>query len=213
MWITSDTPFNAGKCSASVVGIAAAVGHHDSGMHFHQRGQLLFAYKGCMSITLADKKYILPPTRVAWIPSGVGHCAKMHGTIEYRSIYTSDGFLILSSMFDDICILTMTPLLREVMERIAFWPEDTNVGLAANQHLLAVLVDELELAKTAPMLLLLPNDRRLSGLSALVDNSYFMPTLSELTSKSGASDKTIVPIKARKQVVAQNRVENFTNLS
>ncbi len=192
MWLTSNDTFDADSFSADIVGIAAAVGHHDSGMHSHQKGQLLFAYRGCMSITLSDRKCILPPTRLAWIPPGISHRAQMHGTIDYRSIYIRLGYLALN--YHDICIVSVSPLLREVLERIAFWVTEVDLNQPANKNLLAVLVDELNAAESEPMLLSLPKDRRLQGLNKLLEDAYCLPGLGALADQVGASDKTITRI-------------------
>lgn len=47
--IEENTQFDADKLTANVVGIAADVGKHDSGMHHHHKGQLLYAPQGCMT--------------------------------------------------------------------------------------------------------------------------------------------------------------------
>ncbi len=50
--IEDNTRFDADAIAASVVGIAADVGKHDSGMHEHKKGQLLYAPQGCMTFAL-----------------------------------------------------------------------------------------------------------------------------------------------------------------
>ena len=52
--INEKTQFDADKISNCVVGIAADIGKHDSGMHQHKKGQLLYAPQGCMSFALED---------------------------------------------------------------------------------------------------------------------------------------------------------------
>ncbi|MGU3239039.1 AraC family ligand binding domain-containing protein [Photobacterium damselae subsp. piscicida] len=59
----------------------------DSGLHKHDKDQLLYAPFGCMNITLDRQKLLLPPTKAAWIPANTIHCAKMTNVVEYRSIY------------------------------------------------------------------------------------------------------------------------------
>lgn len=86
-WLQAHTPFDPDHHDAPVIGIAATLGDHDSGMHQHQRGQLLFTRKGCTRITLAQQLCLLPPSRAAWIPAGVAHRAVMQKSVDYRSIY------------------------------------------------------------------------------------------------------------------------------
>ncbi|QSE75644.1 AraC family transcriptional regulator, partial [Aeromonas media] len=42
-FILPDHPFDPDQLTGSVIGIASALGWHDSGLHRHQRHQLLFA--------------------------------------------------------------------------------------------------------------------------------------------------------------------------
>jgi hypothetical protein len=53
-FILPDHPFDPDQHDGSV-GIASALGWHDSGRHQHQRHQLLFAQAGCMTIELDDQ--------------------------------------------------------------------------------------------------------------------------------------------------------------
>ena len=42
-------PFDPDRLPAPVLGIAAELAEHDSGLHWHQRSQLLYAPQGCSS--------------------------------------------------------------------------------------------------------------------------------------------------------------------
>ena len=85
--ITPDTHFDADAIDAKVVGIAAELGQHDSGIHQHNKGQLLYAPQGCITLTLEKAICILPPTKAVWIPPGTMHRAQMTNVVAYRSIY------------------------------------------------------------------------------------------------------------------------------
>ncbi|MCQ8200653.1 AraC family transcriptional regulator, partial [Vibrio parahaemolyticus] len=50
--IETNTQFDADKLTAHVVGIAADVGKHVTGMHQHHKGQLLYAPPVCMKFAL-----------------------------------------------------------------------------------------------------------------------------------------------------------------
>ena len=65
--------FDPDSFDAEVIGLATSLGDHDSGSHMHQRGQLLFARRGCIRITLADRLCLLPPLRAVWIPPQTLH--------------------------------------------------------------------------------------------------------------------------------------------
>lgn len=88
-WLEAAASFNPDAFAAPVIGIAAVLGNHDSGLHRHQRGQLLFTQQGCTRITLDNQLCLLPPTRAAWIPGGLPHRAVMQQAVDYRSVYVS----------------------------------------------------------------------------------------------------------------------------
>ena len=66
--ISETIEFDADSLPAPVIGIAAELGQHDSGIHHHVKGQLLYAPQGCITLTLESAICILPPTKAVWIP-------------------------------------------------------------------------------------------------------------------------------------------------
>lgn len=90
-------------------------------------------------------------------------------------------------------VLTVSPLLREVLERIAVAAFNTDWQQGPNANLLAVCLDELAIAPRELTLLPLPIDRRLRHLTEL----EMLPPLYELARYSGASAKTISRIFQR----------------
>ena len=123
-WLFPSDHFNAEQQAQPVVGIASRLVQHDSGWHRHGRGQLLFAVAGSIRINLPNATSILPPIRVAWIPSGIPHQVTIRSEVDYRSIYLDE--TRIASPLDGVTILAMTPLLREVFERISLQPFDTD---------------------------------------------------------------------------------------
>ena len=86
-FILPDHPFDPDQHDGSAIGIATALGWHDSGRHQHQRHQLLFAQAGCMTIELDDQVCLLPPTRAAWLPAGLPHRVLMRGVVALSLIH------------------------------------------------------------------------------------------------------------------------------
>ncbi|AWK43670.1 MULTISPECIES: helix-turn-helix domain-containing protein [Photorhabdus] len=190
-WLSRDDSFDPDSFGVPVVGIAAELGQHDSGFHQHEMGQLLFTQQGCINITLADHLCILPPTRVAWIPPRIIHRAEIKGSVGYRSIYLDVNRI--GYLAEHVEVLEVTPLLREVLERIALAPFNTDWLQGSAANLLAVCFDEIHLAKREPTLLPLPFDRRL----ARIPMTTLPPTLKILAMNIGASEKTISRIFRR----------------
>ncbi|WP_114765478.1 AraC family transcriptional regulator [Vibrio rhodolitus] len=190
--IDESTQFNADNLDSPVIGIAARVGRHDSGLHQHHKGQLLYAPQGCMTITLAGVQCVLPPTKAAWIPAQTIHCAKMSNVVEYRSLYLSGEYTNIGG--SDVSILEVTPLLRELIERMSFWVWDKPAD--EMKHTLNLFVEELQQAKPHTLFLPLPQDTRLQAwLDSLQTNNA--PSLNHLSQQIAASSKTISRIFVR----------------
>ncbi|MFJ7285246.1 AraC family transcriptional regulator [Pseudomonas sp. NPDC099000] len=186
-WLDAHTRFNPDRYSASVVGIAATLGDHDSGLHRHERGQLLFTRQGCTRITLAQQLCLLPPSRAAWIPPGVEHRAVMQQSVDYRSIYlTAD---VCAELPQQVCVIEVSPLLRAVLEPIALADFDTDWLQGKFVHLLGLCLSEIRDAKQQSMLLPLPTDKRLAPLLATPE--HLPPELQVLEKQIGASGRTI----------------------
>ncbi|WP_338867885.1 helix-turn-helix transcriptional regulator [Myxococcus stipitatus] len=190
-WLAPSDPFDPDQQAAPVSGIASRLVRHDSGLHSHQRGQLLFAYAGSIRMALPGMISMVPPIRVAWIPPATPHRVLIRGEVEYRSIYLDTTRIVPPT--EGAAILSMTPLLREVFERISHAPFNTDwdKGVAAN--LLAVCLDELRTARREPMLLPVPGDARLSRLNL----DALPPELAELADLVGASARTLTRIFRR----------------
>ncbi len=90
----------------------------------HGRGQLLFAHAGSIRLAMPGQIAVLPPIRVAWIPPGTEHRVLIRGEVEYRSIYLD--LARVAAPAAAAAILLMTPLLREVFERISLEPFGTD---------------------------------------------------------------------------------------
>lgn len=189
--IPADSLFNPDEHDNEIVGIASELAQHDSGSHQHKKGQLLFSLQGSMRITLNDSICLLPPARVAWLPPGVMHRIQIRGVVGYRSIYI--GAPHCSTFSPEVEVLSVTALLREILERIAFadFSMDWKNGAAA--HIWAVCQDEIHRAQRESTLLPLPKDRRLHCLSEM----EMPPLLQKLAASSGATGKTISRIMMR----------------
>lgn len=186
-WLDADATFDADSYDAPVIGIAATLGDHDSGLHQHRRGQLLFTRQGCTRITLAQQLCLLPPSRAAWIPPGVSHRAVMQHSVDYRSIYLTAE--VCAELPQHVCVIEVSPLLRAVLEPIATADFDTDWQQGKFAHLLGLCLSEIAEAAQQPMLLPLPRDKRLAPL--LTTPERLPPEMQTLEQQIGASSRTI----------------------
>lgn len=192
-WLDAHATFNPDRFTALVVGIAATLGDHDSGLHHHQRGQLLFTRQGCTRITLAEQLCLLPPSRAAWIPPGVVHRAVMQRTVDYRSLYLTPDYC--QDLPQHVCVIEVSDLLRATLEPIATAPFETDWQQGKFAHLLGLCLWEIREAAHQPMLLPLPRDKRLKPL--LETPERLPPELQLLEQQVGASSRTISRIFRR----------------
>lgn len=185
--------FDADVYSAHVVGLATSLAKHDSGVHSHARGQLLYTRAGCVRISLADQVCLLPPSRAAWIPPATAHRAVMRDTVDYRSLYFRPD--VSATLPTSVRVIEVSPLLQAVLEAIAMADFEQTWTQGRHAHLLGLCIDEISTARLEPMLLPLPSDRRLSALAARPEQ--LPPALHVLENQVAASGKTITRIFQR----------------
>ncbi|WP_104038088.1 AraC family transcriptional regulator [Vibrio jasicida] len=183
--------FCADEHNGLVIGVAVEVSDHDSGIHFHAKDQLLSSQHGCMTITLEDVKYVLPPMRAAWIPKGVSHNAQSTNVAQYRSLYFDPS--LTERLPRKIRIFDVTPLMRILIERMSFWPFDKPESEQINT--LNLFIEELNDSEDVYLQLPLPKDYRLQSWIAKIDDEAFTaPSLAKLSQLVGASEKTVTRI-------------------
>ncbi|MFK3705884.1 AraC family transcriptional regulator [Klebsiella sp. NPDC088457] len=186
-WLDAHAAFNPEALNNAVVGVQSALGSHDSGSHRHSMAQILFTRQGCVRLTLNDGALLclLPPTRAAWIPAGMRHRAEMKNIVDYRSVWFQPARF--PALPQRPAILNVGPLLRELLERMAASPWESDWESGTGWHLAALCEAEIGAAAHEPMMLALPQDRRLAAL----DGHALPPTLQALAADCGASEKTI----------------------
>ena len=192
-WLEANALFNPDDLHNRVIGVCSALGQHDSGSHLHRMGQLLFTRQGCVRLTLNNGALLclLPPTRAAWIPACIDHRAEMKSIVDYRSIWFHPTHY--PALPRHPAILNVGPLLRELLERIAASPWDSDWQNGIGWHLAALCEAEMCSAAQEPMMLALPQDKRL----ALLAGDALPPPLQQLAVRCGASEKTISRIFRR----------------
>ncbi|WP_166223799.1 AraC family transcriptional regulator [Pseudomonas atagonensis] len=186
-WLDAHATFDPDHFAQPVIGIASTLGDHDSGLHRHRRGQLLYTRQGCTRITLAEQLCLLPPSRAAWIPPGVSHRAVMQQSVDYRSLFLLPEWC--RELPQQVCVIEVSSLLRAVLEPMAFADFATDWQQGKHAHLLGLFLSEMAETTQQPMLLPLPQDKRLAPL--LARQEQLPPELHVLERQIGASSRTI----------------------
>jgi AraC-like DNA-binding protein len=126
--------------------------------HSHSKGQLLSLQSGLAIFETTAGVWMLPPGRCCWIPPGCRHSMRSCGTIDGWSIYLAAP--LCNSLPTHPAILSLSPLLKEIVSRISEWKQNPPTS-EFRQHLLTVLCDEIRNAAQQPLHLPMPSDRRL----------------------------------------------------
>ena len=85
--------------------------------HSHQRAQLVYASQGVMAVNTRSASYVIPPHRAVWMPGGVEHRIEARNTVKMRTLYIARSEI--ENLRHDVCVLQITPLLRELVYSFA----------------------------------------------------------------------------------------------
>jgi AraC-like DNA-binding protein len=157
--------------------------------HSHCEDQLLFASEGVMTVDTQQGVWVVPPLRAVWIPAGTVHSVAMSGRVSMRTLY----FLpkLCRSLPRKCLVINISSLLRELILH-ACNRKRLSRRIAAERHVIEMIVDELKVVESIPVQLPHPSDPRAKRLvKALLDSPGNEWSLDELCAECGASKRTI----------------------
>jgi len=94
--------------------------HLVTGWHSHDMHQIEYAVGGVVEVETAAAHYLLPPQQAAWIPAGLEHQATMRPEVRTVAVMFDPRLVPLAG--DRARILTVSPLIREMMLHSLRWP-------------------------------------------------------------------------------------------
>lgn len=165
--------------------------------HSHPWAQVALSNTGVIRMSAAHSTYLVPPTRALWIPPGIEHVVNVLEDAEICTLYVHPAARFTSDAatpfvtWPECRVLEVSPLLRELVMHL-----DREPGkLAASereQHLTALVLDELRRAAPVRLGLDLPREKRLRALcEAVLDNPLRHTTLEGWSRQAGASARTM----------------------
>jgi AraC-like DNA-binding protein len=168
--------------------------------HSHPWAQVVFSTTGVCRVNAEQHSYIVPPSRAVWVPAGVEHAVTVVERAELRTLYllepaAGSGPAALDGHAEgdwSRCrVLEVSPLLRELVLRLAAEPGDTPAG-TREAHLARLVCDELAQARPVPLGVELPVDKRLRALcEAVIDDPLRHDRLDGWAGEAGASVRTV----------------------
>lgn len=155
--------------------------------HRHNWGQLNCPRKGSIRVSVAGKMWIVPRYRAVWIPPGIEHEVVMLGHVEFHAMYIKPSVSPLP--LDECAVVEVSPLMRELVNALA---DDAIAQARRRQTAMHLLVEEIREARSLPLGLPLPDERRLRALCmAIMEDSGSENTLEDWAPIVGASPRTL----------------------
>jgi len=159
--------------------------------HSHRRAQLVYASEGVMAVNTRSASYVIPPQRALWMPGGVEHRIEARSGIKMRTLYILQSEI--RSLPREVCVLQITPLLRELIVEAVAAGIDYEPG-SPLARIMSVILDQIRTQPVVQSLKLpLPADPRLLRIvQALIDNPADPRELADWAKEVGASSRTLV---------------------
>jgi AraC-like DNA-binding protein len=180
--------------------VAWAEGYTWRGRASEEWGQLLFPSRGTLTVHTETGLWVVPFHQAVWVPAGVRHDVEVAGGVALRALYLHPTALpARRGRLPEVCrVVEISPLLREVLRRVLRL-RTLDRRVAAERHLLAVLLDEIivlsgDLPRHLTMPLDLPMPRDPRGVRAaewIRAEPAARHTLAEAARAAAASPRTL----------------------
>ncbi|QHF03175.1 MULTISPECIES: helix-turn-helix transcriptional regulator [Pseudomonas syringae group] len=160
-------PWDVDSVSRPVVALSATSVTKDweNARHQHRKAQLIYSLRGILNCEIEDGVWIVPPQCAIWIPGDLPHAARGTGETECYCLFVEpDAAPDLPKV---CCTISVSPLLRELLLKVAGFPELYVLG-GREDRLIAALLDELVAAPVEDLHLPMPRDLRLRRLAEMM---------------------------------------------
>jgi AraC-like DNA-binding protein len=159
--------------------------------HVHDWHQLLFASSGAMTVLGGRSSWMVPPSNAVFLPAGCAHSIRMWGLVNMRSLLFPSTLEVPALAHTECRVLSVTPLLRELILRIVEMAA-LDSREPAHRRLLDVLLDELHGAPVNPLVLPMPGDARAMAVAEhVLAHPSDGESLDSLARRFGAGRRTL----------------------
>ena len=172
--------------------------------HSHPWAQVAISTQGVIRLTVNHGTFIVPPSRALWIPPRVEHAVTMVEDADLRTLYFHQPHDRCGpgAPGDDRAdwrqcrVLEVSDLLRALVREMPTAPDGgpppAPADLLREQHLSALVRDELARAAAVKLGVDLPQDKRLRHLcEAVLSDPTRHDTLADWAQDTGASPRTV----------------------
>ena len=160
-----------------------------TGRHSHYRAQLLFAIKGLMVAKTDQGTWMVPRGYALWMPARLAHDVSMHGEVIMQTAYV--GSIEAAHLSKQCQVLQIGPLLQAALSALAEEVRGRRMTRRA-EHLIWLVMDEIQRAVCASFVLPMPKDDRLMRLAqALISDPGSDKTLDQWCDVACVSRRTL----------------------
>lgn len=163
-------------------------------MHAHRKGQLILTLHGAVTCTAANQIWIVPPNCGVWIPGGVPHSARATENARLNYLFVEPG---AANLPGDCCTLWISPLIRELIDRLARERADYRLDSHA-ARLARVVLDELAEMPLEHFNLPVSGDPKIRAMAdALTIEPSDRATLGEWAKRVAMSERSLTRLMMR----------------
>ena len=175
--------------------VSADFGSLELDFHRHAKAQIVLVEHGALSCEVEGGLWIVPPRSAIWIPGDALHAIKIVAPLEGYNAFIAAN--VDANLPEKCCAISVSPLLRELLFRIARLPILYEEG-GVNSRMIAVLLDELAAAKVEDLHLPMPGDPRLRKIvNLMMDAPADRGTLDLWAKRAGMSERTLLRMISR----------------
>jgi AraC-like DNA-binding protein/mannose-6-phosphate isomerase-like protein (cupin superfamily) len=174
---------------AHAVGLTIASGGLESEPHAHREAQVMVLVRGELTCESAGALWIVPPNSALWIPPSVTHRIRARAPLEGYTVFLEPR--AAPDLPRDCCTVSVTPLFRELLFRLATRPADYD-RKGPDAKLVSVLLHELTTVSVENHRLPMPRDPRIRRLlDAMTADAANGATIKEWAKQVGMGDRTL----------------------
>jgi AraC-like DNA-binding protein len=174
---------------ANAIGVSLASGGLESEFHAHRESQLLYLARGELICEASNALWIVPPQSALWIPGAVTHRIRARAPLEGCAVFVERD--AAPNLPQDCCAVSVTPLFRECLLRMATRPALYDLE-GADARIVSVLLDELAAVTIEKHRLPMPIDARLRRLvDAMTANPADRATAAKWATRIGIGQRTL----------------------
>ncbi len=142
-----------------------------------------------MTVSTRNGTWVVPPNRAVWIPAKVPHTITMSGVVAMRTLYLKPR--LAKGPPRDCCVINVSALLKELILH-ACTLRTLKISMKWQEHLIAVILHQLEAMHAIPLQLPHLSDPRLKRIADILTGDPRDPrTLAQLCKETGAGKRSV----------------------